>query len=119
LQLQVDLILSTKSFAEKNFNRLWTGNFYEKYLAYREDYPRYTGPFTGEMGTVRVIEYHPECSIIQAKYTYIGLSGGAYFYLLHRQNGSWQVIDRAPAWKLRDYDWENARLPNPYSCKSE
>jgi hypothetical protein len=90
--------------------------FYQRYLRYKQEFPKCSGDFSGEVGTFHVISYQPECSIIEAQYTYIGLSSGRNYYLLRNSGSGWEVTDWAPTVDPLTDDFANARLPNPFTC---
>jgi hypothetical protein len=89
--------------------------FYQRYLQYKKDYPRFDGIFSIELDSFYVIVYQAECSIIKARTTDIKVSsGGAQYYLLKRYFGEWVVINWAYAWDPVITD-----VPVPFTCDGE
>lgn len=90
--------------------------YYQRYVQYKQEFPRFSGSFSGKVGFFRVISYQPECSIIEAQYTYIGISSGTNYYLLKNNSNGWEITDWAPVVDPSTDDFTNKRLAIPFTC---
>jgi hypothetical protein len=93
--------------------------YYQRYVQYKQEFPRFSGSFSGEVKAFQVISYQSECSIIEAQYTYIGLSSGTNYYLLKNSGSGWEVTDWVPAADPITGDFVNKRLAIPFTCDGE
>ncbi|MEO8394419.1 MAG: hypothetical protein ABI700_15610 [Chloroflexota bacterium] len=92
---------------------------YQQYVQYKQEFPKFSDSFSGEVNEFHVLSYQSECSIVEARYTYIGLTVGMNYLLLKNNGSGWEVTDWAPAIDPITDDWVNKTLPIPFTCAGE
>jgi hypothetical protein len=93
--------------------------YYQRYLQYKQDYPKFFGSFNRIPDSFYVIVYQSKCSIIKAGNTNIKVSFGVSYYLLKKGSSDWEVTDWAPAVDPVTTDLVDKTLPIPFTCDGE